>query len=79
MKTLSLKLPPSLETKLTHAARQRGTSKSSIVREALESFLQNNAAPKKGSALEAVSPWVGCVNGPGDLSTNPEYMDDFGK
>lgn len=30
------------------------------------------------SALEAAGDLVGCVEGPEDLSTNPEYMQGFG-
>ena len=30
------------------------------------------------SALEAAGNLVGCVEGPEDLSTNPEYMKGFG-
>jgi hypothetical protein len=32
-----------------------------------------------GSFLEAARDFVGSVEGPGDLSTNPEYMKDYGR
>lgn len=76
MKTVSLKLPPDLRIKLERAAKQRGQSKSELVRAALEHFL-NGERPV--SALELAGDLVACAEGPGDLSTNPEYMEDFGK
>lgn len=36
------------------------------------------AKPK--SAAEIAKKWIGiCDGGPSDLSTNPKYMEDFGK
>jgi metal-responsive CopG/Arc/MetJ family transcriptional regulator len=80
MNTLSLKLPRSLSAKLDRAAKQRGQSKSELVRAALEQFL-NGALPaqQRLSALELAGDLVGCMEGPGDLSTNPKYMEGFGK
>jgi len=31
------------------------------------------------SFLEAASEFIGCLEGPGDLSTNPKYMEGFGE
>jgi metal-responsive CopG/Arc/MetJ family transcriptional regulator len=76
MKTLSLKLPPSLSVRLERAAKQRGQSKSEVVRAALEQFL-NGERPL--SALELAGDLVGCGEGPGDLSTNPKHMEGFGE
>lgn len=82
MKTLSLKLPASLKAKLDRVARQRGQSKSELVRAALEQFLAAKRRPESKrpiSALELAGDLVGCVEGPGDLATNPKYMEGFGK
>jgi hypothetical protein len=79
MKTISLKLREDLLRKLERAARRRGESKSAVVRAALEQYLNGTAAVRPGSALEAALPWVGCAEGPGDLSTNPNYMEGFGE
>jgi metal-responsive CopG/Arc/MetJ family transcriptional regulator len=76
MKILSLKLPPGLSVKLERAARQRGKSKSEVVRAALEQFLK---AERPMSALELAGDLVGGGEGPGDLSTNPKYMEGFGE
>jgi Ribbon-helix-helix protein, copG family len=79
MKTISLKLPEAMLRKLERTARVRGQNKSEVVRLALEQFLNGGPAPRPGSALEAALPWVGCVEGPGDLATNPKYMEGFGE
>jgi Arc/MetJ-type ribon-helix-helix transcriptional regulator len=82
MKTISLKLPAGLHAKLDRAAKQRKQSKSDVVRTALEHFL-NGKPPAKSrrvlSALELAGDLVGCAEGPGDLSTNPKYMEGFGE
>jgi hypothetical protein len=79
MKTISLKVPAVLHAKLDRAAKQGKRSKSDLVRAALEQFLNGEGANPPGSLLEACSPWLGCVVGPGDLSTNRHHMEDFGK
>ena len=80
MKTISLKLPEDLNAKLNRAAKQRDQTKSEVVREALEQFLNGQRKSKNFvSALELAGDLVGCCEGPGDLSTNPKYMEGFGK
>ena len=80
MKTFSVKLPPRLSAQLTRAARQRGQSKSAVVRAALEQFLNGEGAGQRPlSALDLAGDLVGCAEGPGDLSTNPKYMEGFGE
>jgi hypothetical protein len=79
MKTISLKLPTPLHVRLARAAKQKRQSKSELVRAALEQYLNGESAARPKSAYELLKPWIGCVSGPGDLSTNPKYMEDFGK
>jgi hypothetical protein len=79
MKTLSVKLPNGLDAKLTIAARQRKTTKSTVVRKALEAALQERGKPKRGSALDLIRDLVGCVAGPGDLSVNKKYLKNYGR
>ena len=82
MKTISLKLPAGLHAKLDRAAKQSKQSKSEVVRAALEQYL-NGAQPGRSdrtlSALQLAGDLVGCAEGPGDLSTNPKYMEGFGQ
>lgn len=110
MKILSLKLPASLDAELEAAAARRGTTKSAILREALESHLAreagaqptgksagNSAGPTSDEVRESAPPYeteeggdarsflslaedlAGCVEGPADLSSNPEHLRDFGR
>ncbi len=76
MKTVSVKLPTPLATWLTEQARELGRSKSALVRQALE---QQQRHPGKGTCLELMADLCGSVRGPRDLSTNPKYMEGFGR
>jgi len=78
MKTLSLKLPDSLESQVASSARRRGVSKSALVREALEEYLANGRGRTRKSVLDLVGDLRGCVEGPRDLSTNPRHMKGYG-
>jgi predicted transcriptional regulator len=79
MKTLSVKVPNTLDAKLALLAQQRGVSKSLVVREALEVFLKRNGRVRAGSALDLAKDLAGCLSGPGDLSFNKKYLKDFGR
>ncbi len=82
MKTLSLKLPSRLSARLERVAKKRGQTKSELVRTALEQFLDRRPltrkAPQADSALALAGELVGGCAGPGDLSTNPAYLEGFG-
>jgi len=79
MKTLSLKVPAQTERRLAAFAASRGMGKSEAIRAALEAYLKAEGRSGVGSVLELAGDVVGCVRGPGDLSTNPKYMKDFGR
>ena len=79
MKTLSVKLPDGLDARLAAVARRRKTSKSMVVRKALETALRDDGTAARGSALDLVRDLVGCVEGPGDLSYNKKHMKNYGR
>lgn len=81
MKTISLKLPDALERKLVATVKQRGVAKSDVVREALTHYLTGTAtAAHEDSLLAHAGNLAGCVtDAPADASTNPRYLDDFGR
>jgi len=79
MKTLSLKLPDSLDAKLTEMARQRRKSKSAVVLDALETFLADGDGGRVGSFLAMAKDLAGCVEGPTDLSFNKNHMRGYGQ
>jgi Arc/MetJ-type ribon-helix-helix transcriptional regulator len=75
MRTVSFKLPADLDQALTELARRRRSSRSAVVREALERLAVSQ--PRSVTAL--AGDLVGSVEGPGDLSTNRKYMAGFGE
>ena len=79
MKSLSLKLPESLDNRLSAASRRRRESKSVIVRQAIEQFLKTEDEIPEGSCLDLVRDLAGCFSGPGDLSYNEEHMRGYGE
>ena len=79
MKTVSLKLPGELALKLEAAAKKRGTSKSAVMREALEEFFARGNGARVLSFLDLAGDLIGCVEGPADLSTNNKYMEGYGR
>jgi len=75
MRTVSFKLPKELDDALDELARSRGASRSSLVREALESL----AKGKRRSVTSLAGKLVGSVDGPTDLATNRKYMAGYGR
>jgi predicted transcriptional regulator len=79
MKTLSLKLPDELDARISAIARQRRSSKSEVVRNALDAYLTKETMPQKGSALDLAGDLVGSLEGPGDLSHHDKHMRGYGE
>ena len=77
MKTISLKIPESLERQLQQFAAESGESKSEILRRALELFLSKADSPASTSITALAGDLVGCFRGPADLSTNADFFDEF--
>lgn len=78
MRIVTVRLPNALHAKLTAAARQLKTTKSVVVRGALEDYLDTAKAGKSGSVLDLAGDLVGSLEGPGDLSYNKEHMRGYG-
>jgi hypothetical protein len=72
-----VKVPHRVSRRLERVARERGQTNSEIVRAALEQFWFGTQTQRPVSALELAGDFVGCVEGPGDLATNPKYMEGF--
>ncbi len=79
MKTLSLKLPDELDIRVGVIAKQRGSSKSEVVRSALEAYLAGEAVPVSGSALDLAGDLVGALDGPAALSYHQKHMRGYGE
>jgi len=57
----SFRLPTPLARALDRAARARGVPKSQLVREALERYLADEAAPLPATVKERSAPYIGAV------------------
>jgi Arc/MetJ-type ribon-helix-helix transcriptional regulator len=82
MKTVSLKLPDTLDRRLEREARKRRTSKAAVVKAALRLYLGRNgaAAPHSLSAFDVGKGiWGSVKDGASDLSCNPKHMEGFGQ
>lgn len=79
LRVLSVKLPGRLSARVAKLAKARGTTVSEVVRGALEQLDLDVPAPRKGSALARAGKLAGSFDGPGDLSTNPAWMDGYGR
>lgn len=75
MRTVSFKLSEQLDDALNDLARRRKSSRSALVREALEAL----ARGKHRSVTAVVDALAGSLEGPADLSTNPRHMTGYGK
>ena len=75
MRTVSFKLPEHLDDALSDLARRRKSTRSALVREALEGL----AAGGRRSVTAAVDVLVGPLDGPIDLSTKPKHLAGYGK
>jgi predicted transcriptional regulator len=75
MRTVSFKLSARLDDALSELARRRNSSRSALVREAVEAL----AKGKRRSVTAAVDEVLAPVDGPADLSTNPKHMVGYGR
>ncbi len=79
MKTLSLKLPEILETRLNTLAHKKGLSRSEIVRRALMEYFSSDDMDNSGSFLDLAKDLAGSIDGPPDLSSNKTHFERYGK
>lgn len=71
MRTLTVRLPDSLVNQIEAESRERGLSKSDVVRERLS---QPTSPPARPPSLEAIADLIGSVKGlPADLSTRKKH------
>jgi metal-responsive CopG/Arc/MetJ family transcriptional regulator len=75
LKTITIKVPASLSTKVARLAKKSGVTRSEVIRDALEAY----TGDVRPSFTESAGEFCGVAKGPGDLSTNPRHLKDFGK
>jgi hypothetical protein len=79
MKTIAIKIPEPLDTKLRAAARRRRRSKGTLIRDVLEQHFRAERQTVAGvSCYELTRDLCGMCEGPPDLSYNKKYMKGFG-
>ena len=71
MKTVTLKLPDSLDAKIRRALKQRKETFSELARRALAREVENQEV----DFARLAAPYRGMFRGPGDLSTREGYGD----
>jgi len=75
-----MKLTPEQKDKIRKLAKRRGVSQKKAVMDLVEEAVEEEPIEAEpGSFLDGIEHLVGSVEGPGDLSTNPKYMEDYGK
>ncbi len=79
MKTMSLKVPDTLDAQLTQLARRTGRSKSLVVRMAIAEFLPKQSRGSKRSFLARALDLAGCVAAAPDLSVNKRRLEGYGR
>ena len=79
MTTISLKIPDELVSRMDAMARAKQTSRSALLREALEEKLKAAARKAPLSLYEQSADLCGMGNsGLNDLASNPKHLDGFG-
>jgi hypothetical protein len=73
--TLTVRLDGTVAEQLAEEAKRSKRSKGQIVREALADYLRRSSP----NALQAARKYVGCVDGPADLSTNKKHLAGLGR
>jgi hypothetical protein len=84
METLSIKISAAEKDRLRRVAELRAVSMSQLLREGLHKVLdweegQEGDANKREVMRILEKHWASAPDGPEDLSTNPKYMEDFGR
>jgi hypothetical protein len=75
-----MKVTPEQKEKIRKLAHRRGVSQKRAVMDLIEEATKELAKKaSKGSFLDGIEHLSGSVHGPGDLSTNPKYMEGFGR
>ena len=81
---ITIRLPESLGQRLRHRSRVKGQPESELVREALETYLAQPTEARPAYELAEAAGLIGCIrrgpkSPPTDLSSNPRYLQGFGK
>ena len=80
MHTLTVKLPDALEHRLVSAAKKQHTTRSDLVRRAIENYVDNDLASEdRPTAFDLLHDFIGSVDGPEDLATDKRHLEGYGR
>ncbi len=80
IETLSIRLSKAERTALRMAAKKGKISQGQLVRKALLAYGVGATGKPAPNAYDLIKDLIGKnKGGPGDLSTNPKYMEGFGR
>ncbi|MDQ3031509.1 MAG: ribbon-helix-helix domain-containing protein [Myxococcota bacterium] len=74
-KPTTFKLSAPVAAEIDRIAAERGVTRSDILREAVDAYVRGR---RRSRLADRVADLVGVLEGPGDLSTNPAHLEDFG-
>jgi predicted transcriptional regulator len=73
MKAVTVKVTEACDARVSRLARERGTSKSEVIRDALERGLVGD------DPLEDIRDLIGLARGAADLATNAAHLRGYGE
>jgi Arc/MetJ-type ribon-helix-helix transcriptional regulator len=77
--TITVKVSRPLAERLTRTVVRRRSTRSAVVREALEAHLAAEVGAKEGSCFDLTSDLAGSVRGPSDLSSSRRRLKGYGR
>jgi predicted transcriptional regulator len=84
--TVPIELDAELKRRIDDLARQSGRSPDDVIREALDRYSgKRNGGDSPNADGESLydaldrAGLIGCIEGPGDKSTDPKYFESFGR
>lgn len=79
MQAISLKLPELLNRQLTELAARHKTTRSAVLRAALEAFVSTSTSASSRSVTSLAADLAGSLEGPRDLSTAAHHLTGYGR
>jgi metal-responsive CopG/Arc/MetJ family transcriptional regulator len=77
---ISIRVSQELEKQLAAIVQSTGQTESEVVRAALEDYCEKHSTKPSAYDLFKAAGLIGCAKDlPADLSTNPKYMEGFGR
>ena len=78
MLTITVRLPPLLARRLSRAVVRQGSTRSAVVRAAIEAHLAAEACGTESSCFDLVRDLAGVLRSPSDLSSSRRRLRGYG-